>query len=102
MRRLALVLSVLALAAPASAYPEFQKFTQQNSGRTTNCAMCHTHPDGPDGAALWTFERVFELPYSFGEGLAIAATPGGDAVVAGMFMVDASPSPAPWFGQIGQ
>ena len=43
--------ALIAVAAPASAYPEFQKFSQQNSGRTTNCAMCHTHPDGPDGAA---------------------------------------------------
>lgn len=34
----------------ASAYPEFQKFSQTNSGRVTNCAMCHVHPDGPEGA----------------------------------------------------
>jgi hypothetical protein len=34
----------------ALAYPEFQKFSQTNSGRVTNCAMCHVHPDGPEGA----------------------------------------------------
>jgi len=36
-------------AAPAFAYAEFQTFVQQHSGRTVNCAMCHTHPDGPEG-----------------------------------------------------
>lgn len=40
----------LAAAPAALAYPEFQKFSQTNSGRVTNCAMCHVHPDGPDGA----------------------------------------------------
>lgn len=34
----------------AQAYPEFQKYTQTNSGRVTNCAMCHVNPDGPEGA----------------------------------------------------
>jgi hypothetical protein len=34
----------------AHAYPEYQKFAQTNSGRVTNCAMCHVHPDGPEGA----------------------------------------------------
>lgn len=33
----------------AFAYPEFQKYVQQNSGRNVNCAMCHAHPDGPEG-----------------------------------------------------
>lgn len=33
----------------AFAYPEFQKYLQQNSGRNVNCAMCHAHPDGPEG-----------------------------------------------------
>ena len=49
------VLATVALAAaccPAAAYPEFQKFSQANSGRVTDCAMCHRHPDGPEGAAF--------------------------------------------------
>ena len=37
-------------AGVANAYPEYQKYSQTNSGRVTNCAMCHAHPDGPDGA----------------------------------------------------
>jgi len=45
------VLAVLALAGTARAYPEFQKFVSQNSGRTINCAMCHVHSDGPEGTA---------------------------------------------------
>ncbi|MCC6697169.1 MAG: hypothetical protein IT365_16190 [Candidatus Hydrogenedentes bacterium] len=38
-----------ALALPAYGYPEFQQFVKKNSGRGTNCAMCHLHPDGPEG-----------------------------------------------------
>ena len=44
----ALLLGLL-LAAPASAYPEFEAWVEENSGRFVNCAMCHTHPDGPEG-----------------------------------------------------
>lgn len=33
---------------PALSYPEFQTFSEK-SGRTTNCAMCHTNADGPVG-----------------------------------------------------
>lgn len=40
------------LAGTAAAYPEFQQFVQQRSGRAVNCAMCHTSSDGPDGAAF--------------------------------------------------
>lgn len=46
-----LLASVLALAAPpaARAYPEFEAWVEQNSGRYVNCALCHSHPDGPEG-----------------------------------------------------
>ena len=44
-------LAVLALAGSAQAYPEFQKFVTQTSGRTVNCALCHMHSDGPEGTA---------------------------------------------------
>lgn len=36
-------------AGPAFAYPEFQAFIKAHSGRNVNCAMCHAHPDGPEG-----------------------------------------------------
>lgn len=39
----------LILAGAAWAYPEFHTFIEQHSGRTANCAMCHTHADGPEG-----------------------------------------------------
>lgn len=39
----------LAISATANAYPEYQAWSQKNSGRFVNCAMCHAHPDGPDG-----------------------------------------------------
>lgn len=48
--RLALpVLVACALAPAAWGYPEFQQYVQKHSGRTVNCAMCHEHPDGPEG-----------------------------------------------------
>jgi hypothetical protein len=38
-----------AAALPAAAYPEYEVFVEQRSGRYVNCALCHTHPDGPEG-----------------------------------------------------
>ncbi len=46
------IICVMTLVSSVEAYPEFQKFSQTNSGRTVNCAMCHTHPDGPNGGAF--------------------------------------------------
>jgi hypothetical protein len=51
-------LALLASAAPAGAYPEYQKFVQANSGRAVNCALCHTNPDGPDGAGVGQIGRL--------------------------------------------
>ena len=44
-------LAVLAVAATAHAYPEFQQNIVKTTGRAVNCALCHTHADGPEGAA---------------------------------------------------
>jgi hypothetical protein len=44
-----LVIFVLAAAPPLMAYPEFEVWTEKTSGRYIDCAMCHTHPDGPEG-----------------------------------------------------
>jgi hypothetical protein len=56
MRRLAtacwLALFLLLAAAPAppaAAYPEMEAWVETHSGRSVDCAMCHTHPDGPEG-----------------------------------------------------
>lgn len=46
--RLALSLLLFG-AANAHAHPEFQAYVQQNSPRNVDCAMCHAHPDGPEG-----------------------------------------------------
>jgi len=35
--------------APAAAYPEFETFVEMHSGRSIDCSLCHTHPDGPEG-----------------------------------------------------
>jgi hypothetical protein len=37
------------LAPYAAAYPEFEQYIDQTSGRYVNCSMCHTHPEGPEG-----------------------------------------------------
>jgi hypothetical protein len=37
------------IATTAHAHPEFQKFVQTHSSRNVDCAMCHAHPDGPEG-----------------------------------------------------
>lgn len=33
----------------AQAYPEFQTYSEKKSGRTVDCAMCHTNANGPVG-----------------------------------------------------
>ena len=51
--RTALLISLSTAIAPISsyAYPEFQTFIAKSSGRTVNCAMCHSNSDGPEGTA---------------------------------------------------
>lgn len=51
MRVLTAAVVALVLSAPrlAAAYPEYQKWVQKESGRSVSCAMCHAHPDGPEG-----------------------------------------------------
>jgi hypothetical protein len=44
-----LAVALFLVCRPSFAYPEFQVYSQQVSGRGVNCAMCHVHPDGPDG-----------------------------------------------------
>lgn len=48
-RVLPAMLLAIACGGSAPAYPEYQAWSQQNSGRFVNCAMCHAHPDGPEG-----------------------------------------------------
>lgn len=45
----ALLLLALAPALPTGAYPEYETWVEETSGRYVNCALCHTHPDGPEG-----------------------------------------------------
>ena len=49
MRRFTAFVVACALAPFAWGYPEFQQYVQKTSGRTVNCALCHSHPDGPEG-----------------------------------------------------
>lgn len=43
------VIGILTFVLPAAAYPVFQEWSQKNSGRAVDCAMCHTNPHGPSG-----------------------------------------------------
>ena len=45
-------------AGTAFAYPEFQAQVTKSSGRSVNCALCHAHPDGPDGAGYGQIGRL--------------------------------------------
>lgn len=42
---------VMVGVARVQAYPEFQQHIVKTTRRPANCALCHTHPDGPEGAA---------------------------------------------------
>ncbi|MFZ2492459.1 MAG: hypothetical protein WA208_13335 [Thermoanaerobaculia bacterium] len=43
------LLIVLLTSTTALAYPEFEAWSEKTSGKFVDCAMCHTHPDGPEG-----------------------------------------------------
>ncbi len=49
LRTFVVCLTGLLVAAPAFTYPEFQTFVEAQSNRNVNCALCHAHPDGPEG-----------------------------------------------------
>ncbi len=49
MKTAIVILLVFGFSAPAFAYPEFQRYSKEVSGRPINCAICHTHSDGPEG-----------------------------------------------------
>lgn len=40
---------LLLLANVGYAFPEYEAFIKQHSGRPMNCGMCHVNPDGPLG-----------------------------------------------------
>lgn len=44
------LIAAAALAPAALAYPEFQQYSEEHSGRTVNCAMCHVNAHGPSGS----------------------------------------------------
>jgi hypothetical protein len=46
---LTLLFFPLLVAGTAQAYPEFEQYVDQTSGRYVNCSLCHAHPEGPEG-----------------------------------------------------
>lgn len=49
---------VMAGAARVQAYPEFQQHIVKTTARPVNCALCHSHADGPEGAAPGQIGRL--------------------------------------------
>ena len=49
---------LLLLDFTAHAYPEFQQHIVKSTQRAVNCAMCHAHPDGPEGTAPGQIGRL--------------------------------------------
>jgi hypothetical protein len=43
---------LLLCGGSAWSYPEFQKYSQDRSGRRVDCAMCHISPAGPSGTGF--------------------------------------------------
>jgi hypothetical protein len=48
----------LCVTTSADAYPEFQVFIKESTGRPVNCAMCHARSDGPEGTAAGQIGRL--------------------------------------------
>jgi hypothetical protein len=88
-----LFLAILFLAAaPALAYPEFEVWSEKSSGRFLDCALCHTHPDGPEGVkpgqirslSREELDRLNESRAAFEPGIAIDSpilNPFGDRII---------------------
>jgi hypothetical protein len=53
-----LAAALLLMSRPVHAYPEFQRYVASSSGRAVNCALCHMHPDGPEGTAPGQIGRL--------------------------------------------
>ena len=49
MKRFALLAGLLLIAQSALAYPEFEVWSEKNSGKVIDCARCHTNAEGPEG-----------------------------------------------------
>lgn len=58
MKKLFILLALILLAPRAEAYPEFQVFIKESTGRPVNCAMCHAHSDGPEGTDAGQIGRL--------------------------------------------
>jgi hypothetical protein len=49
---------VMGGGARLSAYPEYQEYIVKATKRPVNCAMCHTHSDGPNGTGFGQIGRL--------------------------------------------
>lgn len=93
MKRAApLLLLLLVAAQPASGYPEFEVWIEKNSGKFVDCAMCHSHAEGPEGVkagqirglSAEELERLNEARSAFEPGVLIdnpVLNPFGDRIV---------------------
>jgi hypothetical protein len=91
-RRLSLLAMMLLAAAPALAYPEFEVWSEKSSGQFIDCAMCHSHADGPEGVkagqirslSRQELDLLGEARAAFEPGIAIDSpilNPFGDRII---------------------
>lgn len=66
----------LAAVGKVAAYPEFQQHINRTSGRSVNCALCHTHSDGPEGTAPGQIGKLSQAELSELGRARAAFTPG--------------------------
>lgn len=93
-QRCGLLLAILVLAAapPALAYPEFEVWSEKKSGQFIDCAMCHSHSEGPEGVKAGQIrslsreelDRLGEARAAFEPGITIDSpilNPFGDRII---------------------
>jgi hypothetical protein len=93
MKRVGPLLILMFVAAqPALGYPEFEVWIEKNSGRFVDCAMCHSHAEGPEGVkagqirslSAEELERLNEARSAFEPGVLIdnpVLNPFGDRII---------------------
>lgn len=72
------LLIALAATGAVQAYPEFQQHVVKSTGRAINCAMCHTHSDGPEGTAPGQIGKLTSAEQAELGRARAAFTPGGN------------------------
>lgn len=71
-------LIVFTTAMPIRAFSEYVDFIRLESGRETNCALCHINPEGPAGSGAGQLGRLDSLQHNALARARAAMAPGFD------------------------